>query len=219
MKETKMKEIKNVHVLDNEYAKIKELVRQVRDRNCYGYDLQEKVFNLGRAEGQIMQGKKIAEIRPVLIYLLRAGEPLCAGINSVYHSGGVGFIAAKRDENTFEIEAPYVSIPNIDAAAVIIVDSMCATGGSILKALEILENYEMPRTLTVATAISSEYGIKKVMDGKYGNALELFTGTVSSEKVPGGIGPGLNSRGYILPENLMRDLGDDMFGMLEKKRY
>ncbi len=159
-----------------------------------------------------MQGKKIAEIRPTLIYLLRAGEPLCAGINSVYHSGNVGFIAAKREEKTLEIKTPYVSIPNIDASEVIIVDSMCATGGSIIAALELLENYEVPRALTVATAISSEYGIKKIMNGKYGNVLELFTVTMSSETVPGGIGPGLNSRGYILPENLMRDLGDDMFG-------
>lgn len=213
-----MEKMKNVYVLDEEYAEMKELVRQVRDRNNRDQELWEKVFNLGRAEGQIMLDKKIAEIHPVLIYILRAGEPFCAGINSVYRSGSVGFIAAKRDEETFEIKTPYVSIPNIDAAEVIIVDSMCATGGSILAALEILESYEAPRTLTVATAISSEYGIKKIKESKYGNALELFTGTVSSEKIPGGIGPGLNSRGYILPENLMRDLGDDMFGIPMKNR-
>ncbi len=67
MKEMKMKEIKNhancdwqafqaslenVHVLDVEYGEVEELVRQVRDRNCYGYDLQERVFNLGAPKGR-----------------------------------------------------------------------------------------------------------------------------------------------------------------------
>lgn len=209
--------MKSVYVLDEVYPEISNLVREVRDKKNMGYNLWEKVFELGRAEGQIMADIGIAKENPVLVYVLRAGEPLLLGANSIYKSRNRGFIAAKRDERTLKSEAPYIAMPDIDGADVIVADSMVATGGSDITALEILEGYGTPKTITVAAAISSEYGIREILK-KYGDNVPIFTGTMAREVIPGGIGPGLNNRGYILnPEGAPRDLGDDMFGNARKE--
>ena len=136
---------------------------------------------------------------PVLVTILRAGLPLNAGVQKVFPNAEVGFLAMSRNEETLKADVDYVALPDLRGRSVIISDTMLATGGSLLDAIQIVEQ-KSPRRIFVIAAIASKTGIERI--SRYNPAIQIFAAVVD---------PSLNDRGYIIPG--LGDAGDRSYGI------
>lgn len=135
---------------------------------------------------------------PVLVTILRAGLPLNAGVHKVFPNAEVGFLAMSRNEETLKAVVDYVAIPDLTDRSVIISDTMLATGGSMLDALEIVLKRN-PKKIFLVTAIASQPGIDLIKQSY--PEIKIFSGAVD---------PSLNEKGYIIPG--LGDAGDRSYG-------
>lgn len=108
---------------------------------------------------------------PILVTILRAGLPLNYGVHQVFPNAEVGFSAMSRDESTLKAKVDYVGIPDLKDRTVIITDTMLATGGSLLDAIKIVEQYE-PKRIFVICAIASKPGLEKI--NQYNPSIQNF---------------------------------------------
>lgn len=136
---------------------------------------------------------------PVLVTILRAGLPLNAGIHKVFPEAELGFLAMSRNEETLKAKVDYVGMPDLENRIVILSDTMLATGGSLIDALQIIEQYK-PKEIFVIAAIASVQGVAKVMQS-YPN-VKMFVAAID---------PKLNNKGYIVPG--LGDAGDRSYGI------
>lgn len=135
---------------------------------------------------------------PVLVTILRAGLPLCAGVHKVFPKSEVGFIAMSRNEETLKAKVEYIALPEVKDRTVIIVDTMIATAGSMLDAIKIIEARN-PKKIIVIGAMASNFGISAIL--AHNANITIFAGVVDPE---------LNEKGYIVPG--LGDAGDRSFG-------
>ena len=135
---------------------------------------------------------------PVLVTILRAGIPLCIGVQNIFPESEVGFIAMSRDEETLKAKIDYVGVPDVEGKCVIIIDTMIATGGSMLDAIKIVEA-RTPKKIIVIGAIASEFGIASIME--HNSEIKIFAAAID---------PQLNEKGYIVPG--LGDAGDRAYG-------
>ncbi len=135
---------------------------------------------------------------PVLVTILRAGLPLNAGVHKVFPNAEVGFFAMSRNEETLKAKIDYIALPYLENRFVILSDTMLATGGSLLDAIQVIEQHG-PKKIFVITAIASEYGIARIF--QYYPNIKIFSAAID---------PHLNDKGYILPG--LGDAGDRCYG-------
>lgn len=135
---------------------------------------------------------------PVLVTILRAGLPLNAGVQKVFPNAEVGFLAMSRNEETLKAEVDYIALPELKGKTVILSDTMLATGGSLLDAIQILEQRGAGKIFVIA-AIASKPGIERI--SSYNPAIRIFAAAVD---------PSLNDKGYIIPG--LGDAGDRSYG-------
>lgn len=135
---------------------------------------------------------------PVLVTILRAGLPLNNGVHKVFPQAEVGFIAMSRNEETLKAKVEYVGLPQIHNRTVILSDTMLATGGSLLDAIKIVEQFH-PKKIIVIAAIASEPGIARIV--QHDPTIKIFAAAVD---------PSLNEKGYIIPG--LGDAGDRCYG-------
>jgi uracil phosphoribosyltransferase len=137
----------------------------------------------------------------VLVPVLRAGLGMVSGFLELIPDAKVGHIGLQRDETTLKpIEYYYKTPKNIDAATVILVDPMLATGGSAAEALNYLKK-RGARNLIFACLVAAPEGIIKL--SKEHPDIKIFGAALDRE---------LNNKGYILPG--LGDAGDRTFGTL-----
>lgn len=141
---------------------------------------------------------QIIDEKPVLVTILRAGLPLNAGVQKVFPNAEVGFLAMSRDEETLKAKVEYIALPYIKDRTIILVDTMLATGGSLIDALKILEPYQ-PKKIFIISAIAAAPGIKRIH--QHNPEIKIFSAVVD---------PFLNEKGYIIPG--LGDAGDRSFG-------
>ncbi len=142
----------------------------------------------------------------LLLPIIRAGLSMLDGFLEVIPEAKVGFLGIYRDESTFQPKSYYYHIPKVPEPYAIIIDPMLATGGSIRKAIELLNKGIAPsrvRKLKVVTIIS----YRKTLDA----LLEEFPET---EFYTVGIDETLNERAFIVPG--LGDAGDRAYGSKEK---
>jgi uracil phosphoribosyltransferase len=147
--------------------------------------------------GAVAQHKLVNEI-PVLVTILRAGMPLNIGVHKVFVNSEVGFLAMSRDEKTLLAKVEYIALPEIKDRIVIVVDTMLATGGSLIDAIQIVEK-SAPKQIIVLTAIASQPGIDRVKSVY--PLVKIFSTAID---------PSLNEKGYIIPG--LGDAGDRAYG-------
>ncbi len=135
---------------------------------------------------------------PVLVTILRAGLPLNAGVQKVFPNAEVGFIAMSRNEETLIPKVDYIALPDLRNQTVIIVDTMLATGGSLLDAIKIVERCG-PKKIFVIAALAAVPGIERIT--QYNPAVKIFAAAID---------PILNEKGYIVPG--LGDAGDRSYG-------
>ena len=140
----------------------------------------------------------LLEENPVLITILRAGLPLNNGVQKVFPSAEVGFLAMARDEETMRARVDYIAIPDLEGRCVILTDTMLATGGSLCDAIKIVEKYG-PKKIYVITANAAQPGIDRIL--RLNPSIKIFAAAID---------PSLNDKGYIMPG--LGDAGDRCYG-------
>lgn len=144
----------------------------------------------------------IPEADVVLLTILRAGLPFLEGFQRIFDQAEAGFVGAFRVEGARElkIEAGYVAVPNLEGKKVILLDTMLATGKSILEVLRLLKGRGTPDHLYLASVIAAPEGIKHLMESVPEPA-SLWTFAIDEK---------LNADFYIVPG--LGDAGDLSFG-------
>ncbi len=154
----------------------------------------EVITPVAPAKSKVIEGKKLA-----VIAILRAGLGMVPGIIRLIPNAKVGHIGLYRDPATLKPVQYYCKLPNdIYERDVVLVDPMLATGGSVARALDILEE-KGARTVKTMCLIAAPEGIE-VVRKKHPEA-EIFAAAVDER---------LNDHGYIVPG--LGDAGDRLFG-------
>jgi uracil phosphoribosyltransferase len=150
-------------------------------------------------------GLKMAEPRPVVVPILRAGLGMLEGMTKLLPTAQVGFLGMVRDEKTLQASTYANRLPeNLTGRQCFVLDPMLATGGTLVAAF----NYLIERGATEITAIcllAAPEGIKVVEDAfkDSGIPITLVTGSLDEK---------LNEHGYIVPG--LGDAGDRLYGVV-----
>lgn len=150
-------------------------------------------------------GLKMAEPRPVVVPILRAGLGMLEGMTKLLPTAQVGFLGMVRDEKTLQASTYANRLPeNLAGRQCFVLDPMLATGGTLVAAF----NYLIERGATEITAIcllAAPEGIKVVEDAfaNSGIPITLVTGSLDER---------LNEHGYIVPG--LGDAGDRLYGVV-----
>jgi uracil phosphoribosyltransferase len=150
-------------------------------------------------------GIKMAEPRPVVVPILRAGLGMLEGMTKLLPTAQVGFLGMVRDEKTLQASTYANRLPeNLSGRQCFVLDPMLATGGTLVAAF----NYLIERGATEITAIcllAAPEGIKIVEDAfkDSGVPITLVTGSLDEK---------LNEHGYIVPG--LGDAGDRLYGVV-----
>jgi uracil phosphoribosyltransferase len=150
-------------------------------------------------------GLKMAEPRPVVVPILRAGLGMLEGMTKLLPTAQVGFLGMVRDEKTLQASTYSNRLPeDLSGRHCFVLDPMLATGGTLVAAF----NYLIERGASEITAIcllAAPEGIKIVEDAfkDSGVPITLVTGSLDEK---------LNEHGYIVPG--LGDAGDRLYGVV-----
>ncbi|PPQ95850.1 hypothetical protein CVT26_015980 [Gymnopilus dilepis] len=124
------------------------------------------------------------------VSILRAGEAMEAGLREVCRSVRIGKILIQRDEDTALPKLFYSKFPqDIASRYVLLLDPMLATGGSAMKAVEVLMEHGVPEERIIfINLIAAPEGLKA-----------FCTRFPSLKVITGWIDEGLNDKAYIIP--------------------
>ncbi len=138
--------------------------------------------------------------RPViLVPVLRAGVGMLDAFLRVVPDAAVGFVGQRRDEATLRPHTYLSNLPaRLDAAEVIVLDPMLATGGSAVSTFDQLTEAGA-RRLRLATLLAAPEGVQNVLSAHPGT--RVYTAALDRR---------LDRRGYIFPG--LGDAGDRCFG-------
>lgn len=148
---------------------------------------------LGTAPGEVVAQP------PVLVPILRAGLGMLEAGRTVLPNAPVGFVGARRNEETFEPEVYLQTVPPLDGGPAVLLDPMLATGGSLRHACELIRAREAGR-LTVVCILAAPEG------------LETLAGAVDDlHVVTAAVDDYLTDAAFIYPG--LGDAGDRQFGI------
>lgn len=137
----------------------------------------------------------------VVVPILRAGLAMLPSTLSVFKSARVGFIGAKRDEETAEPDEYYRNLPHLSGSEqVVLIDPMVATGGSAEMAIDILLGAGAHEELIcLVSIIGAPEGLERL--SKRFPKAKVLCGQVDER---------LNERKFIVPG--LGDFGDRYCG-------
>jgi uracil phosphoribosyltransferase len=145
---------------------------------------------------------KILKDQPVLATILRAGLPLHNGLLNYFDKGDNAFIAAYRKhkkDGSFDIRIEYMSCPDLENKVVILSDPMLATGSSLVKSIQFLNEEGNIKELHIICALACTMGVEYVV--RNFPKATIWCGDIDDE---------LTAKGYIVPG--LGDAGDLAFG-------
>lgn len=161
-------------------------------------DLETEMVSLetpvAQTDSPMLSGKKLA-----LVAILRAGLVMSDSILRLIPAAKVGHIGLYRDPESLSPVSYYAKLPqDIGERRVFLLDPMLATGGSAVKALELLKA-QGAQNIKLMVIIAAPEGIAVVQ--KAHPDVEIVTAAVDSH---------LNDHGYIVPG--LGDAGDRIYG-------
>ncbi|MBK8885852.1 MAG: uracil phosphoribosyltransferase [Saprospiraceae bacterium] len=172
--------------------------------NIFAYEISKLLpYNQVDVETPLGIAKtNLSDSKIILCTILRAGLPLHQGLLDYFDEAGNAFVAAYRKnhkDGTFEISLEYITCPDLTDATLIISDPMLATGSSIQKTIESLEEYGQYSQLHIVSIIASSYGVKQMR--RLFPKAHLWMAAEDDE---------LTAKSYIVPG--LGDAGDLAFG-------
>lgn len=146
------------------------------------------------AKAKALAGKKLA-----VIPILRAGLGMVDGVTALIPSARIGHIGLYRDPDTLMPVEYYCKLPHdIAERDVIVVDPMCATGGSAIDAISQIKK-RGPKHIKFMCTIAAPEGIKALSEAH--PDVDIYCAAMDEY---------LNDHGYIVPG--LGDAGDRIFG-------
>lgn len=147
------------------------------------------------------EGLAIADPKPLVVPILRAGLGMLDGMVTLLPSAEVGFLGMVRNEETLQPSVYAERLPaDLSGRQCFVLDPMLATGGSLVAAID----YLFDRGATDVTAvclIAAPEGVAAVERATEGRAVTVVLGALDE---------GLDERGYIVPG--LGDAGDRLYG-------
>ncbi len=149
-------------------------------------------------------GVKLADPRPLVVPILRAGLGMLEGMTRLLPTAEVGFLGMRRDEQTLEAITYANRLPDdLSGRQCFLLDPMLATGGTLVAAMD----YLFARGALDVTAVcllAAPEGLAVV---------EAFVGDRADVKVVvAGVDERLNEKAYIVPG--LGDAGDRLYGIV-----
>lgn len=146
------------------------------------------------AKVKMLSGKKLA-----VVPILRAGLGMVDGMTALIPSARIGHIGLYRDPETLMPVEYYCKLPSdIEERDVIVVDPMCATGGSAIDAITLIKK-RSPKNIKFVCTIAAPEGIKALTEAH--PDVDVYCAALDEC---------LNDHGYIVPG--LGDAGDRIFG-------
>ena len=145
-------------------------------------------------KGRLLAGKKVA-----LVAILRAGLGMVEGMTRMMPAAKIGHIGLYRDPETHQPVDYFIKLPpDIAEREVIILDPMLATGGSAIRAIELLKEKGAEKIKLMCLLASSE-GVEALH--KAYDDVDIYAAAIDEC---------LNEKQYIVPG--LGDAGDRLFG-------
>lgn len=148
-------------------------------------------------------GKEMAEPRPLVVPILRAGLGMLNGMMKLMPTAEVGFLGLVRDEESLTASIYADRLPaDIHSRQVFVLDPMLATGGTLIAAIDILLD-RGARDVTAICLLAAPEGVARVEAAYAGGDADVTI-------VVAGMDERLNEKGYIVPG--LGDAGDRLYG-------
>lgn len=150
-------------------------------------------------------GLALAEPRPMVVPVLRAGLGMLDGMLSLLPTAEVGFLGMVRDDESLKIETYAERLPDdLTGRQCFILDPMLATGSTVVEAIEYLLK-RGARDVTCISILAAKPGLE---------TLERAVGDRASVRVVvAAVDSELNASNYIVPG--LGDAGDRLYGLAE----
>lgn len=150
-------------------------------------------------------GVKLAQPRPLVVPILRAGLGMLEGMSRLLPTAEVGFLGMIRDHETLKASTYAERLPDdLSARQCYVLDPMLATGGTLAAAIRFLTDRGADH-ITAICLLAAPEGVKRVED-------ELADLQVPVNLVIAGMDQHLNDKGYIVPG--LGDAGDRLYGVV-----
>lgn len=147
-------------------------------------------------------GTQIAQPRPLVVPILRAGLGMLEGMTRMLPTAEVGFLGMVRDADTLEVETYAQRLPNdLEDRQVFVIDPMLATGHTLEMAIDFLLERGVSHISTVCLVAAPE-GVNYITQ-RFGDRADIDVFTAALDE-------GLNENNYIVPG--LGDAGDRMYG-------
>jgi len=150
-------------------------------------------------------GIKLANPKPLVVPILRAGLGMLDGMVRILPSAEVGFLGMMRNEETLQAVTYANRLPDdLSGRQCYVLDPMLATGGTLAMAIRYLVDRGAD-DITAITLLAAPEGIAHL-------ETELAGLSIPVTLVTGAVDERLDSRGYIVPG--LGDAGDRLYGLV-----
>ena len=149
--------------------------------------------------------RRIADPRPMVVPILRAGLGMLEGMTRLLPTAEVGFLGMSRNEKTLEIETYANRLPqDLSGRQVFVVDPMLATGHTLIAAIDYLLE-RGAKDVTALFLLAAPEGLKAVEEAVGDRAnVTIVVAAVDDH---------LNENAYIVPG--LGDAGDRLYGVVD----
>ncbi|RWR24817.1 uracil phosphoribosyltransferase [Agrococcus lahaulensis] len=146
-------------------------------------------------------GVEIAEPRPLVVPILRAGLGMLDGMTALVPTAEVGFLGMARNEETLEPYTYAERLPDdLSDRQCFVLDPMLATGGSLSAAMQFLFDRGAV-DVTAICLLGTPEGLERVERDMDGHDVTIVLGALDER---------LNEQGFIVPG--LGDAGDRLYG-------
>jgi uracil phosphoribosyltransferase len=152
------------------------------------------------------EGVRLAQPRPLVVPILRAGLGMLEGMMRLLPTAEVGFLGMARNEKTLQASTYAERLPeDLSGRQCYVLDPMLATGGTLAAAIRFLVARGAD-DITAICLLSAPEGCDRLED-------ELEELIVPVTVVTAAMDKRLNEKGYIVPG--LGDAGDRLYGLAQ----
>ena len=149
-------------------------------------------------------GVAIAEPRPIVVPILRAGLGMLEGMTTLVPTAEVGFLGMARNEETLEPYTYAERLPDdLSDRQCFVLDPMLATGGSLSAAMRFLFDRGAV-DVTAICLLGTPEGLERLERDMGGHEVTVVLGALDER---------LDEHGFIVPG--LGDAGDRLYGTVE----
>ena len=151
------------------------------------------------------QGVQLTKPKPVVVPILRAGLGMLEGFYRLIPTAEIGFLGMVRNEQTLKATTYANRLPEeLHGRQCYILDPMLATGGTLVAAIEFLQE-KGATDITAICILAAPEGVAVLEKAFASSSLQL-------KLVTGALDERLNEKGYIVPG--LGDAGDRLYGVV-----